>query len=539
MDDRLKTLLADISRISELPSADRARCLKRAGWLAESEPPDQAEFAAALLTMNVPLEEPADELLRAVLAKLAAQRRAAAGKDHSEAHEAILQLYRHLGPPSRARAQILAWLAFGGSREELASLAGLLVDDPPQEEEDILLALTPLFQNPKLPVTALFPRLLDALSHPLLAAGVLDLANFVVRQKLVKEHPAAANSGQLVDLLGQLVGKLGTLTEQTPTAIGRPSQAVRQDGLGSPSNKEDQQSIVDLGRQVAQSISLAVSLCDALALLGEQHAIGKLHQALDLGHRRLRTEAAAALARLQDKHGKTELLKLAAEPVARLRVLAYAKELDMEDKIPPEFRTPLARAEAELTVWLAEPTQFGLPPTRCELFDQRTQFWPGFSQSMECFLFRFTYALTVDEAERTYSNIGIAGPLAHAFTADLADLSPDDIYAAFAGWHAQHEDIREYEVSRLSKSEQMEVVRLERRLHDAGYREIKAQQMGYFFGEKALVAEASRESVAGIAIADFSDIAFFPLRNVRKALGPREAYSIYKGRKLLKTFNRK
>ena len=36
----------------------------------------------------------------------------------------------------------------------------------------------------------------------------------------------------------------------------------------------------------------------------------------------------------------------------------------------------------------------------------------------------------------------------------------------------------------------------------------------------------------------FEGIAFFPIRNVRKALGPREAYSIYKGRKLLKTFNR-
>jgi len=45
MDDRLKTLLADIGRVSELPTADRARCLKRAGWLAEAEPPEQAELA--------------------------------------------------------------------------------------------------------------------------------------------------------------------------------------------------------------------------------------------------------------------------------------------------------------------------------------------------------------------------------------------------------------------------------------------------------------------------------------------------------------
>ncbi|MFN0018644.1 MAG: HEAT repeat domain-containing protein [Pirellulaceae bacterium] len=517
MDDRLKTLLADISRVNELPPAERGRCLKRSGWLAEAEPPDQAEFAAALLKQNVPLDEPADELLRAVLGKLVALRRTAAGRASSELKGALVQLYRHLGPPSRARAQVLAWLALGGSESELQQLAELLVEDPPREEEDVLLAFTPLFQNPKLSVAALFPRLLAAIAHPLLAAGVLDLANFVVRQKLVNEHPAAGISSQLSELLGELVGTLGKLTEQAPS---------------------EEQSMAEIGRQVSQSVSLAVSLCDALALIGDKEAIGKLYQALDLGHRRLRTEAAAALARLGEDHGKEELLKLAAESVARLRVLAYAKELGLTERVPPELRTPVARAEAELTVWLAEPTQFGLPPTKCELFDQRTQFWPGFSKAVECFLFRFTYELTLDEAARTYSNIGIAGPLAHAFTADLADLSPDDIYAAFAGWQAQHEDIREFDVARLSKSELMEVVRLERRLHDAGYRDVQSLQMGYFFGEKALIAQAAREEIPGIAIADFSDITFFPIRNVRKALGPREAYSVYKGRKLLKTFNR-
>ena len=244
MDDRLKTLLADIGRVSELPAAERARCLKRAGWLAEAESPEQGEFAVELLKLNVPLEEPADELLRAVLAKLAAQRRTAARPSSPELREGLVQLYRHLGPPSRRGAQVLAWLAIGGLQVEVSLLADLLVEDPPREEEDILLALTPLFQNPKLPTDALFPRLLDALPHPLLAAGILDLANFVLRQKLVVQHPAAAISGMLIELLGQLVGTLGKLTEQSPT---------------------EEQSMAEIGRQVAQSVSLAVSLCDALA----------------------------------------------------------------------------------------------------------------------------------------------------------------------------------------------------------------------------------------------------------------------------------
>lgn len=516
MDDRLKTLMEDIDRVGSLSAADRTRCMKRAGWLAEAPPQKQEEFLAELLQRPVPLEESADELLRAVLAKLTAQRRSAP-PGAEELRDRIVALYGHLGPPSRARGQLLAWLAMGGSQAELRALADLLVEDPPAEEEDVLLALTPLFQNPAISAAPLFPRLLDSLSNPLLAAAVLDLANHLVRRGLASSHPAGGMSPRLIALLGQLVGSLGKLTEQAP---------------------DEEHSAADIGRQVARSISLGVALCDALALIGDKEAIGKLYQALDLGHRRLRTEAAAALARLGEDRGKEELVKLAAEPVARLRVLAYARELGLTEKIDPEHRTPQAHAEAELTLWLSEPTQFGLPPTECELFDQRQQFWPGFSEPVECFLFRFTYALTVEGAERTYSNIGIAGPLVHAFTADLADLSPDDIYAAFAGWHAQHEEIKEFDVVRLSKSEKMEVVRLERRLHDAGYASIEPLQMGYFFGEKALAAQASRESVKGIAVADFREIAFFPIRNVRKALGPREAYCIYKGRKLLKTFNR-
>ena len=62
--------------------------------------------------------------------------------------------------------------------------------------------------------------------------------------------------------------------------------------------------------------------------------------------------------------------------------------------------------------------------------------------------------------------------------------------------------------------------------------------MGYFFGEKALVASAHRQGVPGIAVADFRDTIFFPQRHTRRPIGVEEAYSIYKGRKLLKAFNR-
>ena len=62
--------------------------------------------------------------------------------------------------------------------------------------------------------------------------------------------------------------------------------------------------------------------------------------------------------------------------------------------------------------------------------------------------------------------------------------------------------------------------------------------MGYLFGDKALVALAKRQEATGVAIADAQDTDFFPQRNVQRPVGPDEAYCIYKGRKLLKAFNR-
>ena len=76
----------------------------------------------------------------------------------------------------------------------------------------------------------------------------------------------------------------------------------------------------------------------------------------------------------------------------------------------------------------------------------------------------------------------------------LADLPPDDIYAAFAGWHVQHEDIYEAPVDSLSDPQRLDAVRLERRLRDAGYDAIVPQTLGCFFGDKALVATAMYHS---------------------------------------------
>jgi len=523
MDERLATLLADLDRAESLSGADLHRAARRAAWLGEFTTAQFAEFLTSVAAMPLPLSPAADRLLANWLLGAVRARRAATrvpqikASDDSQVLPPLERLYRGLTAASAARGQLLAWLATGGSAAELALLGGLLLEDPPQGDEEVVQALAPLFQRQRTQAALLFPRLLHAMSSPALAAPVLDLANFLTREKLVARHPATEVAPELVDLLGELVQTLLTL-EERPTEFGDSPQ--------------------ELSRRVARGVALAVSLCDALALIGDKSAVGKLYQALRVGHRRLRTESAAALARLGEEAGVAELVQLAAEPIARLRVLAYADELGIQDKIEPQFATPEARAEAELCVWLAEPTQYGVPPTAIELFDHRKQHWPGFDEPVDCFLFQFQYVTTVEGKEQSFSHIGLAGPLVHAFVADLGDMPAEEIFAAFAGWHAQHDDIREYDVARLSKSERLEVERLKRRLNDEGYAAIEPQRMGYFFGEKALITTATRQDVSGIAIADFKDTYFFPQRHIRRPIGVEEAYSIYKGRKLLKVFNR-
>jgi len=517
MDERLKTLLADIAKATELSPAEFNHSLKRARWLADATNESLTEFLSGICELPAPLSQQADQILRTALENLVSRRRSnLAFAATPDAIAAATRCYAHLESSSTARPLLLAWLALGRSEPEVRAVVEKLVADPPTQEGALIPVMSPMFRK-SLPVSTVFPDLLAAIAHPLLAAPVLDLANYVTREKLTAEHPAASRRQELISLLGNLAQTLGQLEE-------------------NPLNHAE--SPAELSQRVSASVSLAVSLCDALGLIGDEAAVGKLHQALRLKHRRLRTEAAAALIRLNDPEGVEELKRMAAEPVARLRALSYAQELNLLNKIDAKYTSPTARAEAELVAWLAEPTQFGLPPTSCEMVDQRKQFWPGYEEQVDCFLFRFTYELHVDEGSvRSFSNIGIVGPLVHAFTADVADLPPNDIYAAYAGWQAEHDEIREYDVARLSRSEQLEVVRLQRRLHDAGYEAIEPQQMGYFFGEKALIALCKRGDVQGVGVADFQEILFFPQRTGKRSLGAREAYCIYKGRKLLKTFN--
>ena len=220
--------------------------------------------------------------------------------------------------------------------------------------------------------------------------------------------------------MGGLVNQLGML-EENPAQFGSSVAAIQ--------------------KILFDSVSLCVSLCDTFGLIGNQDAIGKLTQASKLSHRRIRTEAAFALAKLGDKKGQEQLIELAADFSSRQRAVAYAEELGIDERIDERWTTAAALAESRLANWLAQNEQMGISPSRMELLDQRTLSWPGFEQPQECFLFRFEY----DMQDSIFSNVGFSGPMCHSFSQDLADISLDDTYAIFVGWDIDHPDA--YEVA--------------------------------------------------------------------------------------------
>jgi hypothetical protein len=425
----------------------------------------------------------------------------------------VRNLYTALGTTNRNRHWLLAALATCTDRAAWELFAKLAASDPPADAHAAALAFTPLFQRPRLEADALFPTLLGGLAHLSTATVVLDLANYLKRKGLVAEHPAAPRAAMLIDLLGQTAARLEQ-AEEHPERISSDPQ--------------------HLSRIVNEGVTLVVVLCDALAFIGDSAACGKLYQAMRLASRRVRVEAAAALARLGDAAGLDVLAQMAAEPVVRKRALAYLGELGQTERAAPEWRTPEAQAIADLAAWLAEPTQLGLAPAHLEVIDSRVQYWPGYSEPQQCFLIRFEYR----RGSGSWTGIGIAGPLVHALLVDLVDLPPAEIYATYAGWHAVHEEIEEISAGELDNRDGALWQQIAQHLRSQAYESLELILLGRFFGEEHFVAEARKEGRGGVVIYEQGTIHWFPTAPTRRPPGAREVYWRFKGRKLLAALNR-
>lgn len=411
-----------------------------------------------------------------------------------------------------ASAHCLQMLAMQPDEESIDALAATLTEQPPEQLQAVAVALSPLWQLDGSLLELFFDRLGDGFLHPATMSALLDLANFSTRTGRLEEHPYGERVDELLSLLGNLTQRLSVM-EENPARFGEDVETIQ--------------------RVLGESVALTVSLCDALGLIGDKRAIDGLRKALTLSHRRVQTEAAGALARLGDTSGKQRLVELAEDRVARMRAVTYAEELGFAEEIDADLRLPQSMAEAELASWLASGDRFGISPHEMELFDTRTQYWPSFDEPRDCYLFRYTYILPTGQL----SNIGIAGPLTCSFNSDLANLPPDDIYAVFAGWQAEHEDIFEVPEALLNREQRREADRLIRSLQE---RECEVKQLlalTFFLGEIALLATIEHDGKRLNAVTDGNELLCFPASDHPTALTPDLVLSMYRGRKLLRTFN--
>ena len=519
LDDPLAQLFDDLPRFAQLGEPDRDRLRD----LAERvRPRDWQQGAAALARLaelvaedqNADALRGDDALWSALIGNLGRIPASSSGSDGIPpgAVESAATLYRRLGQASQARHGLLALLAGSGRPEAFDAFAELFATDPPARTQDAVLAFVPLFQKQKRAAGRLFPRLLDALEHPSAAAIVLDLANFLAHEGLATPHPAAARVERLVALLGGLTARLARL-EEHPREFGKT--------LG------------ELQLLVAESIDLIVGLCHALAMIGDARATGKLRQTLELSHRWLRTEAAFALALLKDERGAEVLAEMAGEPIARVRALAYLEELGMLSRASEADRSPAARAEGELAAWLASPVAFGMPPHNLELFDSCRQFWPGLTEEVDCYLFRYEYRL----GDKSFSGIAMAGPITHAMRADLADLPPADIYAIYAGWCTEHESIAQLSPEELSPAEFAAWQEIACELAAQDYDDVRLVKLGRFFDERHFVATARRGEQFGVLVIDGQQAEWHAIGFGARPPGADEFYYLHLGRKLLRAFN--
>ncbi|MDZ4781047.1 MAG: HEAT repeat domain-containing protein [Planctomycetia bacterium] len=510
MQAELIQLLESLREYPPLSREEQAAWRERARGLTLQWPAEAEEMLSALVSDTNAVDGTLDAPLTALLSRLDAAPEAPARVWTPALLDQVSALMQRLRAAPTAQTQLLRSLVLSDDPAVLACWTGLF----PVGAQQVDTSLTPLFQRRTYDVGAIFPALLESLSNPRLASGVLDLANFLFRSKRCQRHPAAERVQQLATLLGAMAQRLKRL-EETPFTSAAELKAATE--------------VLD------SSLSLVIALCDALALIGDASVIGKLNQVLELRHRRLRAEAACAIARLGDKSGVRQLVALTHEPAVRTRALAYLEEVGALDKAPAEMRSSAARGEGDLAAWLAEPAQFGLAPQQMELVDSQTMHWPGFDEQVECHLFRFEYALP----QGGFSGVGLAGPAVHALGIDLLDYPPADIFAIYCGWQAEHAELRDTDAAEITAGQRATADRYLRRLSTEGFHQPRLVKLAHFFGEEHFVFEAidDEHRQPGVVVIDGGETFGYPQPLTSNPPGERELYWLHRGRKLLAIFN--
>lgn len=427
-----------------------------------------------------------------------------------------LRRWTQLARWEQLEGQLLHLVAARRDSLAIQWLARELRDSPCQSSRASSIGLQPLMASYPWPASAFFDLLGDSILEPSQTVALIEVANHQVRLNQSTMHPLTPHRETLRRLLGQVVGRLGVM-EQDPGRYGK--------------------SIEEIQTMLEESVALVVALCDLVALMRDEEAIGKLRQALELRHRRIQVEAASALSRLGVAEGTAHLASMAKEPSERMRVIAYATRDGGLDKIDPEYQTPEAQAESLMALWLAARPNLGMPPEHLEVIFSDRLFWPGYQEPQQCFLVYFRHAIPGGLIQ----NIGIVGPAVYCLPNSLIGLDAVDQLAAYAGWHVSHPEIWDRPWSEAASEMRPELQPLLDHLENFRPQHVDPQWVGSLLGNLSLAARWTTDDRQGVVATDGETLWSAPTQPApddrTHPIDPQTALWILRGRTLLSQFN--
>jgi len=185
-----------------------------------------------------------------------------------------------------------------------------------------------------------------------------------------------------------------------------------------------------LADQDPEHFSYAHSATAALPFVEAEHRSPLMDLAFAHPSAEVRLEAAWADAASGGQSGLNKLVAACRDYRWARSAMAYLKELEREDRIPAETKDPAFAALAELSDWLAHPSELGRAPDKLEVYDTRILHWPPTNDRRRLWLLRYE--------KGGEAGLGLVGSITFAlFGESTADLSPEDAYALHCCWELQ------------------------------------------------------------------------------------------------------
>jgi len=133
--------------------------------------------------------------------------------------------------------------------------------------------------------------------------------------------------------------------------------------------------------------------------------------------------------------------------------------------------------------------------------------------------------------------VGITGPTVHVLAADLMPLDADDVYACYAGWHAEHPDIFTVPADRWNAAQRRLAAPLIEHLERHGFEAIEAGLLGFMLDEQAVACTATRDEATYAVVTDGLETIEVSTAGRARPFEPTDIWYLFLGRKMLRTFN--